>query len=954
MKMLSRSGAAFGAFVAALLCSATATADDAFFRVALADIPAAQKYLSQPDQPDGRSFRAVRDNWQWMEPQAAVHGEGEIYVVSPSGSWTPWRNRQDRPRAGEVVIRCPKGKEVSCRLVLPNPDWSGMTAVEFSLPASAASAEAREPFYRGKIAHYERLMSRGTPGAAWFRHQVRTAQLALKITPATDPERPTPWQPNRTNELVETYDLFTGGRAMSENLQFDRVLPRVQPNETPVKLDSLSGISIQEIDWQPLVKDLRPKLDPLAAVVPSDQHVVFLPSFQAAVALADETGAHDTPILRMAQPRSEDTRVVERYQEQLGLPMSQLARLVGPHVAKSVALTGSDPFFPTGTDVAVLFEAPQPAVLEKLLLARIALAGAKHKDAVRQQGEVNGLAYRGLRSPDRSISSYVAKLEGAVVVTNSLYQLGRLAAVRQGEAKSIASLPEYVFFRNRYRLGDSEETAMLFLSDPTIRRWCGPRWRIADSRRTRVAAVMAELQASQYDKLVRGQAEAGPIHTDLSVPEAGEWSLTPDGVASANYGSLRFMTPIGEVPLEEVTKAEADAYGRWRDGYQRNWNWAFDPIALRICLGKQSVSADMTVMPLIVATKYREFVSLSQGASLPAEAGDRHDALAHFLIALNRKSPFFRQAETLASGLARGASLSWVGQTVEVYADDDPFWKDLAQQKEPEINRFMQEALGRVPVAVRIESTGGLRLAAFLTGLRAFVEQTAPGLTRWESLTYHDHPYVKITPKESERSLPADFRNLAIYYAALPDSLTVTLNENLLKRALDRSFAREKAKSEGKTGGKGTTEAAAAKPSPLPGANVALLVDRKILDVANALAQDEFQAAMRASAWGNLPILNEWRRAYPDRDPAEVHRRLWNAELICPGGGKYVWNEKYGTMESTVYGHPAQPKQGPAAPPVLSSFRSAAFGLSFEHQGLRAQATLHRDAKGKGPAPVSK
>ena len=47
------------------------------------------------------------------------------------------------------------------------------------------------------------------------------------------------------------------------------------------------------------------------------------------------------------------------------------------------------------------------------------------------------------------------------------------------------------------------------------------------------------------------------------------------------------MTPIGEIPLDEVTKAEADAYGRWRDGYQRNWSWAFDPIALRISLGKE-------------------------------------------------------------------------------------------------------------------------------------------------------------------------------------------------------------------------------------------------------------------------------------------------------------------------------------------------------------------------------
>jgi Nif-specific regulatory protein len=64
-------------------------------------------------------------------------------------------------------------------------------------------------------------------------------------------------------------------------------------------------------------------------------------------------------------------------------------------------------------------------------------------------------------------------------------------------------LPEYRFFRNQYRLGDPNETALAFLSDATIRRWCGPQWRIADSRRTRARAVLAELQASQLDALVK-------------------------------------------------------------------------------------------------------------------------------------------------------------------------------------------------------------------------------------------------------------------------------------------------------------------------------------------------------------------------------------------------------------------------------------------------------------------
>ena len=159
-------------------------------------------------------------------------------------------------------------------------------------------------------------------------------------------------QVSRQDELTRAYDLFTGGRAISENLQLDRVMPQRIANETPVKVESIAGITIKEIDWKPLDQGRRAGIDPLASKIPFDQHAVFFPSFQAALAVADETKQHDTPVLRLAEPRAEDAGVVARYERQLGLPMSTLARMLGPTLVKSVALTGSDPSFPLGTDVA--------------------------------------------------------------------------------------------------------------------------------------------------------------------------------------------------------------------------------------------------------------------------------------------------------------------------------------------------------------------------------------------------------------------------------------------------------------------------------------------------------------------------------------------------------------------------------------------------------------------------
>ena len=108
---------------------------------------------------------------------------------------------------------------------------------------------------------------------------------------------------------------------------------------------------------------------------------------------------------------------------------------------------------------------------------------------------------------------------------------------------------------------------------------------------------------------------------------------------------------------------------------------------------------------------------------------------------------------------------------------------------------------------------------------------------------------------------------------------------------------------------------------------------------------------MQALAWGNLPILNEYKRLYPAEDPVKLHERLWHTKLIDPAGGIYVWDEQFQTMASTPFGHPAAPKEGPPFPQQLEGFVKAAFGVTFEEQGLRARRSWSARG-GEGPVPV--
>ena len=203
----------------------------------------------------------------------------------------------------------------------------------------------------------------------------------------------------------------------SENLQLDRLLPATAKQDATVELSSLKGITIAEMDWAELTKGIDPQLDPAASLIPADQHALFFPSFPAVVAMIDEATADGTPVLRLLQPRSEDARSRERYERQLCLSLDAAARYLGQQVIASVAVTGSDPYFRTGTDVAVLFEARNRELLTTFVAARQLAAMKADAGCQRVSGKTGDVRYAGVISPDRTVSSYEASARAIISVT---------------------------------------------------------------------------------------------------------------------------------------------------------------------------------------------------------------------------------------------------------------------------------------------------------------------------------------------------------------------------------------------------------------------------------------------------------------------------------------------------------------------------------------------------------
>lgn len=928
---LGRSRFATGALLLFLAAAVQLTAKDVYYRAPLGNL----KFTDGELPSDTGS--AARMDWHIglisAQTLARMDGPAEAYLSGDlAAGGLPSSGRFQR---SFLLIQAPESQPITGCLYVPSPAQRGLQPLHFTLNPTGLSVITPDAFLEAKEAHYRELRQQNLPGTAWFRHQEQETLMTRtgQRTPANQPA----WQRDLSgaDASEQTYSLFTGGRAVAENLQLDRALRPVADAADDTDLSGIAGITVAPFDWKPMLNSATPALDPLASAIPADQHALFFPSFNALMELMDEADTNATPLLRMIEPRAEDMDTRHRYQKQLCLGLSEISRRLGPQVVEAIALTGSDPYLRMGTDLGVLFQTRDPALFKSLIAAQQGMVSGGNTNAKAIQGSIEGITFSGVASPDRTISSFLAAINTTIFVSNSTNQLAALIQTAKGSRPALSSQDDYRYFRTRYRAGDPGESAFLILSDATIRRWCGPRWRIADARRVRAASVLSELQAGQLAQLAAGHPSSGAINSELQIPGGGQLTWTGKGAASDVYGTLDFMTPIAELGLDKVTKAEAESYGRWRDSYQMNWSQMFDPIAARFSVKSNRISLEMTVMPLIASTQYRELINLSTGARFAADAGDPHDGtLAQFIMAINPESTLAVQAGNFVSAMnpkLKVKPFGWLGSSIALYVEDAPLWNEFQQATNS--SQFLESHVGSLPVALRCEVANPLGAAAFLGALRAYAEQTAPGMAEWRSLDYHGKPYVQITSSAIGGG-PDGTNRFSIYYATSPESLVFTLSEALLKRALDREDSTRKARSAGGKSSPLTT--------PWLGTNLSLSLNQKFLTLLDKIGAENFATPQQKLAWNNLPILNEWKRLFPAEDPVKIHGQFWQTKLVCPGGGSYVWNEKWQTMESTVYGHPGEPKAGPPGFGPLNSIRTANFGVNFESQGLSAKAIFER------------
>ncbi|MHC4451471.1 MAG: hypothetical protein ACYS0E_15270, partial [Planctomycetota bacterium] len=203
---------------------------------------------------------------------------------------------------------------------------------------------------------------------------------------------------------------------------------------------------------------------------------------------------------------------------------------------------------------------------------------------------------------------------------------------------------------------------------------------------------------------------------------------------------------------------------------------------------------------------------------------------------------------------------------------------------------------------------------------RTFVENTAPGYTSWTNRKHGEVEYVRV---EAGEQMDDELKDFALHYATLKGSLIIGINEDVFKRAIDRHANPKKSEQK------------------WLGDHVAGRAHRSIFQAMESLAGDDgYRGELQTRAWKNIPILNEWRRLFPDRDAVELHSKLTGVRLVCPGGGAYVWNDAWKTYESSVFGHCGEPKRGPEDCLPFRNWNWGNFGVTLEKEGIRARASI--------------
>ena len=427
----------------------------------------------------------------------------------------------------------------------------------------------------------------------------------------------------RRRDDIDLFSLISGGLAIRESLQTETIRSAGGVEESTIPVSTLKRPIIKSHPFQEMLKGRSFKINDIANLVPEENYYVHFANLKKGLEFFDYLEEVGGSFYNRYEPLAVDFAVKQKILDQLAVRVTFLGRKLSGFVIDEMALTGSDPFIRSGSDVTLIFKLGSPGLFKSTIKG----FREHYKETFKAKSEdlsVVGIKANFIGTEDRRVHSYMMELpDNRVLISNSRAALENIVRTYRGDRPALAKAWDFKYMRSIYPADPEKEDAFVYLSDAFIRRLVGPEIRIKEARRMRESLRLAELERhilfyfQLYGKL---PGVTPDLAREFGREKTLAWAGTkpsPNSFAarSEKFGPLGRMVPNLDWRLEKVTASEARGYNRFLSEYNNFWREFFDPIGVRIKFDGK-VKIETCILPLIDNSIYNNLTRLIGGAPI--------------------------------------------------------------------------------------------------------------------------------------------------------------------------------------------------------------------------------------------------------------------------------------------------------------------------------------------------
>jgi hypothetical protein len=245
--------------------------------------------------------------------------------------------------------------------------------------------------------------------------------------------------------------------------------------------------------------ELPTSVEPIAAHVPQECFYMRFGNFPNYLWFRDFMRHWQGDLANMLVVESVDHDNSERFQQQIAVGESKIARVMGPTVIRDVAIVGLDMYLRDGAAMGILFHANNGALLRRNL-------GGQRQAAMNRHDGAKETTVR-IADRDGRLRSYYATDGDFHLVANSRRLIERFFEAGGGNA-NLAGTAEFQDARNSRPI-TRDDTIFIYLSAAFLENLASPHYRVELDRRLRSIGEMRALTLARLAAKAEGHVRRG-------------------------------------------------------------------------------------------------------------------------------------------------------------------------------------------------------------------------------------------------------------------------------------------------------------------------------------------------------------------------------------------------------------------------------------------------------------